>query len=477
MSKIALLIANATYLNLSALECCRADLRTMEELIQTTGRYSSVHTAEDLDADSLKSMIRSALGPSDGSEVEEIFFYFSGHGAIVGAEFFYCSTNFDAARPNETGLSNSELHTLLRSAEPDTVIKVVDACSSGTLLIKSDGGFLPVHKDVFKNIIQISSCLDAQNSLAGDPLSEFTQSFCAACLRKSEGPVYYTDIINSLRDDFIGNDNQTPHFVSQGTGREILTDDVKKLESFRIKFSPPQEVALIVDLNDAQSVPAPTPSLLDMLVAADEAMASPERANDLIGRLFDGVKDAFGGGEFAEFFNLEIRDRPDFYGSPSTGFVIRVMSKENRPDKLVTAEITKEKKRQRRPWDIGISAAMLGIYDDEAIIETWDLTLNCKLERAEMQITLTPKYKSLQRLVLVLTCAPSLENCYVFERVTQHALTDWNSYDETGHEVVRRWYKINWSHELSGLIEQISDRLEGVAKGSIEEVAKRLAIE
>jgi hypothetical protein len=167
MSKIAILIANATYSSLPSLECCRADLSTMEDLIRTTGRYNAIYTAEDFDADALKSAIRSATDRSDGGEVEEIFFYFSGHGAIIGSEFFYCSTNFDSGRPNETGLSNSELHTLLRSSDPETVIKVVDACSSGTPLIKSDGSFLPLQKDAFRNIIQISSCLDAQNSLGG----------------------------------------------------------------------------------------------------------------------------------------------------------------------------------------------------------------------------------------------------------------------------------------------------------------------
>jgi hypothetical protein len=474
MSKIAILIANATYSSLPSLECCRADLSTMEDLIRTTGRYNAIYTAEDFDADALKSAIRSATDRSDGGEVEEIFFYFSGHGAIIGSEFFYCSTNFDSGRPNETGLSNSELHTLLRSSDPETVIKVVDACSSGTPLIKSDGSFLPLQKDAFRNIIQISSCLDAQNSLAGDPLSEFTQSFCSACLRKSEGPVYYTDIINSLRDDFIGNDNQTPHFVSQGTGREILTDDAAKLEPFRLKFSPPQNSSEVVDVGTVQTAFTPPQTLLEVLAAADAAMASPERVNGLIGGLFDGVVSAFGAGEFAEFFDLGKFERPDYVESPSTGFVIRVLSKEVRPDKLVTAEITKEKKRQRRPWDLGLSAAMLGLYDDETVVETWDLKLNCKVDRAELIITLTPKYKSLQRLVLVLTCAPSLENCYIFERVTQHPLTDWNSYDEDGKEVVRRWYKVDWKHDLSGLIAQISKRLEGLARGAIEEVEKRL---
>ena len=43
----------------------------------------------------------------------------------------------------------------------ELVVKVIDACSSGALLLKSDGSFLPSNKNGFKNLIQISSCLDS----------------------------------------------------------------------------------------------------------------------------------------------------------------------------------------------------------------------------------------------------------------------------------------------------------------------------
>jgi hypothetical protein len=77
------------------------------------------------------------------------------------------------------------------------VVKVIDACSSGVLLFKTDGSFLPTNKQGFKNVIQIASCLDSQSSLTGDPLSLFTDKFLHAALRKTEGTVYYTDIIDA----------------------------------------------------------------------------------------------------------------------------------------------------------------------------------------------------------------------------------------------------------------------------------------
>jgi len=61
-----------------------------------------------------------------------------------------------------------------------------------------------------------------------------------------------------------------------------------------------------------------------------------------------------------------------------------------------------------------------------------------------MKITFSPKFVALKQFVLVVTCAPSLERCYVVEMLTQHALVNWGVFDPDGLEVVRRWYKMNW---------------------------------
>jgi len=112
----------------------------------------------------------------------------------------------------------------------------MDACNSGTALIKSEGGFLGSRKGELSNIIQIASCLNSQESLTGDPFSEFTERFCRAVLRKEEGPVFYTDITNTIRDDFLNDDEQTPHFVSQGTEREVFVEDAARLKACRDHF-------------------------------------------------------------------------------------------------------------------------------------------------------------------------------------------------------------------------------------------------
>jgi len=217
VANVALLVGNTTYQTLSALDCCDDDVSAINELLIATEKFERIELLLNADSSHLKDRIRRAIDSYDS--IGEIFFYFSGHGFQHNGEFFFCATNFDTKRPYETGLSNDELHTLLRSADAEVVVKVLDACSSGILLLKSDGSFLPNNKEGIKNLIQIASCLDTQNALTGDPLSVFTGKFRAAALRKLEGAVYYTDIANALRDEFLETTNQTPHFVFQCTGR------------------------------------------------------------------------------------------------------------------------------------------------------------------------------------------------------------------------------------------------------------------
>ena len=157
----------------------------MQELLAATDRFSVIEVIENAHADSIKTQIRSEI--SRHQSVGELFFYFTGHGCQRDDEFYYCATGFDHKHPNTTGISTTELHDLLRMAKADLVVKVVDACNSGTVLVKSGEGFISKQRQDFKKFIQISSCLDSQDSLTGNPLSMFTEKFRESALPKTEG--------------------------------------------------------------------------------------------------------------------------------------------------------------------------------------------------------------------------------------------------------------------------------------------------
>jgi hypothetical protein len=105
----------------------------------------------------------------------------------------------------------------------------------------------------------------------------------------------------------------------------------------------------------------------------------------------------------------------------------------------------------------------------------YDLELNCTMPRAQLRVTLTPKFSTLQRIVLIITCAPSLERCYVFEVATQHLLHDFGKYNIDGTKAVQRWYKFDWKENTDGVIRKISDSLTTIVRTHIENTAKRLS--
>lgn len=167
MSSLAILVGVADYVHLTRLSCCPNDVEAINSLVIATNRFDAVHTVIDSDASTLKDTIRNLLKPD--TQYQQVFFYFSGHGHSDGNDFYFCLKDFHDKRPNETGLSNRDLHSLLREASPDLVVKVVDACNSGSPLIKAGSDFLPQEKGGLKNVVQIASCLDSQTSLTGEP--------------------------------------------------------------------------------------------------------------------------------------------------------------------------------------------------------------------------------------------------------------------------------------------------------------------
>ncbi len=470
MANKAILVGNVSYQNLTKLECCHEDIIAIKELLEATRKYEDITVIEDTEADALKSELRAAIDKITAPE--ELFFYFTGHGHQSKADFFYCATNFDSRRPNETGLSTTELHTLLKLADAELVVKVIDACNSGTILVKSDGGWIPQNKDGFKNVIQISSCLDSQNALTGNPISLFTDKFRSAALRKPDGVVFYTDIVSTLRDEFMDNNSQTPFFVSQHTGREQFVDDAKKLDDLRKKL---EGVKIVADqkimVSQASDVPK---TLLERLKIADAKVATPELIASFVGCFFDRLLEEVTKSEFADFFDLDITEHARFEEETSERFIIRVMSNETRADNFVTAKYSR-KLRGNNNFLGGAALLAAAFPNDNLYDESWDLYLNISMARAQLRIALTPKYKNLKKIILVISCAPSLDNCYIFEIATEHALQDFGKFDSGGPEVSRRWWKLTWRDKTDGIVKQVATKLTEVVRAQLESAEKRIS--
>ena len=166
--------------------------------------------------------------------------------------------------------------------------------------------------------------------------------------------------------------------------------------------------------------------------------------------------------EFSDFFDLDLTEHPHFEEPSAEKYIVDVLSRENRTDKFVTAV------RKREPI-----SAMWGLWTG-GYRETYDLRLNCHMKRAQLRFIMTPKYHSLKMFTLVVTCAPSLVQCYVFEVIAQHSLEDFERYDEEGQGIVRRWYKFGWDENPDGVVDRVVAKLKEVVRDHLERTQQRL---
>lgn len=77
--------------------------------------------------------------------------------------------------------------------------------------------------------------------------------------------------------------------------------------------------------------------------------------------------------------------------------------------------------------------------------------------------------------MLVLSCAPSLNQLYVFERVTRQRHTDWDKFEADGVEAVRRWYTLSWNEDAVWLVDEIRDGLVSATRKHLEQSLQTLS--
>lgn len=473
MTSIALLIGNSKYTNLRDLPCCKNDVEAFEKLMECTGRFDEIFPLVNLTGEQIRDEIRDRL--TVGQSYEEVVFYFTGHGDRIGDELYLCGSDYSNKKPNETGLSQDILHDLVRGVSPNLFTKILDACFAGEPLIKSHTAIS--NPKGFQRVVQFSSSLATQTSLAGESLSEFSDAFLRAAADKEEGPVYYTDIVNALRDKYLDNDDQTPFFISQGTARELLLRDASALKPLRELLktfvSPAGEdnSLVVVDAGEDESDGLSELSLIDRLRILDESFVDEDAANDFIDKIFQGVVDRFEGGKFSDYFVLTASDTSYYDDMPAHDFMVRVLSKEDRPDNFVTAK--SRQKKVKVSSILGTVNALEELYNPTWTTE-YDLRLNCSLNKAQLVINLEPTTKSLQRLRLTLSVAPSLRYCYLFEILTSHQRIDWKRFESNGSENLRRWYKLEWGQDIDFLLGKITDALEDAIETHVEAVARRV---
>lgn len=228
--KLAILIGVSEYLSQQNLSASKNDVKLIKSIIDLSGDYSNVlYIDSETNTRQVKNKISDFIAQNSDKEIDEVFFYFSGHGLFNGSDFYYVMSDFDGDKIKSTSLENSELDTMVKSLRPKLTVKIIDACNSGLSYIKDPGAlskYINESKLGFSKCYFMFSSEDAQYSYADAHLSFFTKAIGRAIATTEEDTVRYKDIIDFVSDEFNGNENQSPVFVSQASFTEIFIKSV-----------------------------------------------------------------------------------------------------------------------------------------------------------------------------------------------------------------------------------------------------------
>lgn len=231
--KVAILVGISKYIDSqNNLPFCDLDLQLMKQLLELTNEYDNIFTVSgEMSSSKIKNSIAEWIESHRNSKLDEVFFYYTGHGEFYNSEFYFQLPDFDATKRHQTSLTNKELDNWLRSLNPELTVKVIDSCNSGVLYIKGSdnpiGKYLDSTKQDFNKCIFMFSSTTSQSSYPDDSLkiSAFTKILIDAVKFHGADTIRYRDIMDYISDKFehdITLPSQTPVFVTQTHNTEIF---------------------------------------------------------------------------------------------------------------------------------------------------------------------------------------------------------------------------------------------------------------
>ncbi|GAB2815163.1 caspase family protein [Ferruginibacter profundus] len=239
---IAIIIGVSNYVDSrNNLPGCKNDAEAINLIIKKTEKFENILFINDNQQSAkIKEQLTNFISENKGKSIEELFFYYTGHGEFQNDEFYYILSDFDPKKRNQTSLQNGEIDELFRTLNPELVIKIIDACQSGTTYIKESNVLSKYFTDTkkgFRKCYFLNSSLNNQSSYQDKNISFFTASFIKSLKEHSTNEIRYKDIIDVISDEFSSNNDQTPFFVIQADLTEKFCTFSKDLKEYLLTFN------------------------------------------------------------------------------------------------------------------------------------------------------------------------------------------------------------------------------------------------
>jgi len=180
--KLAILIGNNSYLHLEKLPEVINDLKVMEIICKT--EYEKIKVIESIqDKDSLIFEL-SNLSQNNQYDIEDLLFYYSGHGAIKDNNFLFLLEKVKNLDDDSNFITDQLLDKILSEFKPKRIIKIIDACRtiSDEKIRESFNVSAQESKKIFKEFVALYASSQGQKSLTTKKISIFTLEIVKAVL-------------------------------------------------------------------------------------------------------------------------------------------------------------------------------------------------------------------------------------------------------------------------------------------------------
>lgn len=239
--RIGILIGISEYDNYSNLPGCENDINALSDVLNTSKEFDEIKVFNDrVESSDIKSELSKLFAGWKGNDIEELFFYFSGHGSFINNEFYYILSDFDDTQKRQTSLQNSEIDSMIKSIKPKMVTKVIDACQSGVSYVKGNTNIVEKYysktTDNFEKCYFLHSSMTNQYSYQTKDLSKFTESFLKSIRVNNKPSIRYKDIMDYISDEFDKSAEQTPFFVVQADFTENFLNSSTELQNVITKY-------------------------------------------------------------------------------------------------------------------------------------------------------------------------------------------------------------------------------------------------
>lgn len=215
---------------------CKKDADCINSILNKTSKFDEIlFINEKLSSGKVKEKLTAFISEHKSKKIEELFFYYTGHGEFQNDEFYYLLSDYSQDKKNQTSLQNEEVDSLFRTLNPNLVIKVIDACQSGKTYIKEAGAITKYFQktiDRFDRCYFLNSSLKDQSSFQTNEISDFTLSFINSIKEHDTTEIRYKDIMDYISDAFEKNTSQTPFFVVQADYTEKFCVISKALKEY-----------------------------------------------------------------------------------------------------------------------------------------------------------------------------------------------------------------------------------------------------